>query len=54
VSFEVDALKENLENLLQDLQKTKPSAAKGVYMKKVALSTTMGPGIVVDQSSLSI
>ncbi len=53
VSFEVDALKENLEFLLADLNKAKPSSAKGVYMKKVSLSTTMGPGIVVDQSSLT-
>ncbi len=54
VSFEADALKENLENLLQALIKAKPSATKGVYMKKIALSTTMGPGVVVDQSTLSI
>ena len=53
VSFEVDALKENLESLLADLNKAKPSSAKGVYMKKISLSTTMGPGITVDQSSLS-
>jgi len=53
VSFEVDALIENLESLLADLNKAKPSSAKGVYMKKVSLSTTMGPGIAVDQSSLA-
>jgi large subunit ribosomal protein L1 len=53
VSFEVDALKENLESLLADLNKAKPSSAKGIYMKKVSLSTTMGPGIAVDQSSLA-
>jgi len=53
VSFEVDALKENLESLLADLNKAKPSSAKGIYMEKVSLSTTMGPGIVVDQSSLA-
>jgi large subunit ribosomal protein L1 len=53
VSFEVDALKENLEFLLADLNKAKPSSAKGVYMEKVSLSTTMGPGIAVDQSSLA-
>jgi len=52
VSFEVDALIENLKSLLADLNKAKPSSAKGVYMEKVSLSTTMGPGIVVDQSSL--
>lgn len=54
VSFEVVALKENLEALLNDLKRAKPSTAKGVYLKKVALSTTMGPGIIIDQSSLAI
>lgn len=54
VSFAPEALKENLEALLNDLNKAKPSSAKGIYMKKVSLSTTMGPGIVVDQSTLSI
>ncbi len=53
-SFVVDSLKENLEALLSDLIKAKPSATKGVYMKKVSLSTTMGPGIAIDQSTLSI
>ncbi len=53
VSFEVDALKENLESLLADLSKAKPSSAKGIYLKKISLSTTMGPGIAVDQSSLA-
>ena len=53
VSFEVDALIENLQSLLADLNKAKPSSAKGVYLEKVSLSTTMGPGIVVDQSSLA-
>jgi large subunit ribosomal protein L1 len=51
-SFEVQALKENLNALLADLQKAKPSAAKGVYLKRVAVSSTMGPGVRVDQSSL--
>ncbi|MEE9160251.1 MAG: 50S ribosomal protein L1 [Gammaproteobacteria bacterium] len=53
VSFEVDALKENLLSLLADLNKAKPSSAKGIYLKKISLSTTMGPGIAVDQSSLT-
>ena len=53
VSFEVDALTENLQSLLADLNKAKPSSAKGIYLKKISLSTTMGPGIVVDQSSLT-
>lgn len=52
VSFEVDALKENLQSLLLDLHKAKPTSSKGLYVKKVSLSTTMGPGIAVDQSSL--
>jgi large subunit ribosomal protein L1 len=52
VGFEVDALKGNLNALLQDLIKAKPSAAKGHYLQKVSVSTTMGLGIAVDQSSL--
>lgn len=54
VSFEPDALKENLEVLLGDLNKARPSTTKGIYMKKITVSTTMGPGIVLDQSSLTI
>ncbi len=50
--FEVAALKQNLEALLADLRKAKPSAAKGIYMKKVTVSTTMGPGLSLDQTSL--
>jgi large subunit ribosomal protein L1 len=53
VSFQVDQLRENLQALLADLVKTKPSTSKGIYMKKVTISTTMGPGLVIDQSSLS-
>ncbi len=53
VSFEVNALQENLHSLLEALKKAKPSSAKGVYIKKVSVSSTMGPGIVVDQSSLA-
>ena len=52
LDFEANAIKENLEALLADLKKAKPSSAKGVYLKKVTLSTTMGPGIVIDQASL--
>jgi large subunit ribosomal protein L1 len=52
VGFEVRAVKENLEALLSDLKRGKPSSAKGTYVKKVTLSTTMGPGLVIDQSSL--
>ncbi len=52
VSFEVDALKENLAALLADLNKAKPASAKGVYMKRVTVSSTMGPGVAVDQANL--
>ncbi len=51
-SFDVDSLKNNLDALLADLLKAKPAAAKGVYFKKITISTTMGPGITVDQASL--
>lgn len=54
LDFDGQALKENLEALLHDLQKAKPSAAKGTYMKKVSVSTTMGPGLQLDQSSLEL
>lgn len=54
VGFEVNALRENLEALLADLMKAKPSSAKGVYMKKVTVSSTMGPGIAVDKGTLSL
>ena len=54
VNFDESALKENLEALIADLKKSKPASAKGVYLKKVVLSTTMGPGIAIDQSSLEI
>ena len=50
--FDVNALKENLQALLADLNKMKPSTAKGIYVKKITVSTTMGPGVVVDQASL--
>jgi len=53
ISFEVGALRENLHALLNDLNKSKPSTAKGIYMKKITVSSTMGPGVVVDQSSLA-
>ncbi|MBN1240436.1 MAG: 50S ribosomal protein L1 [Gammaproteobacteria bacterium] len=52
VGFEVPALKENLAALLADLNKAKPASAKGVYMQKVCVSSTMGPGIVVDQATV--
>ncbi|MCX7563163.1 50S ribosomal protein L1 [Xanthomonadaceae bacterium XH05] len=53
-SFEIDALKNNLNALLSDLVKAKPAAAKGQYLQKVSLSSTMGKGITVDQSTLSL
>jgi large subunit ribosomal protein L1 len=52
VKFEVDALKDNLRALLADLQKAKPAASKGVYLKRVTVSSTMGPGVMLDQSTL--
>ncbi|AEG30888.1 50S ribosomal protein L1 [Thiomicrospira cyclica] len=51
-SFDSQKLKENLAALIEDLNKAKPSAAKGVYMKKVSLSSTMGPAVAVEQSSI--
>lgn len=50
--FEVAALRENLTALLADLAKLKPASAKGQYFRKVAVSTTMGPGLVVDHSTI--
>jgi large subunit ribosomal protein L1 len=54
VDFDVDSLKGNLEALLTDLKKAKPSSAKGVYLRKVTVSTTMGPGVPVEISSLKV
>jgi large subunit ribosomal protein L1 len=52
VKFEVSALRENLAVLVADLYKAKPASAKGVYMERVSVSSTMGPGVVIDQASL--
>lgn len=52
--FEPKALRENLDALLADLNKAKPSSAKGVFMKKITLSTTMGAGVSVDKATLDI
>lgn len=52
IGFDANAIKENLEALLADLKKAKPASAKGVYLKKISISTTMGPGLLIDQSSL--
>jgi large subunit ribosomal protein L1 len=54
VGFDAPAVKGNLEALLADLKKAKPAASKGVYIKKVVLSSTMGPGLLIDQSSLAV
>jgi large subunit ribosomal protein L1 len=52
--FNASQLKENLTALLQDLQKAKPAASKGIYLKKIAVSSTMGPGVPVEVSSFSL
>jgi large subunit ribosomal protein L1 len=52
--FEPAKLKENLHALLHDLQKAKPAASKGIYLKKISVSSTMGPGVPVEQSSLAL
>ena len=53
-NFENDALKGNLQALLLDLIKAKPATSKGTYLQKISLSSTMGPGVTVDQSSLAL
>lgn len=52
--FEADALKGNLDALLKDLVKLKPASSKGAFVQKVAVSTTMGPGIQIDKATLDI
>jgi large subunit ribosomal protein L1 len=52
ISFTADDIKTNLEAVVADLVKAKPSAAKGIYLKKISLSTTMGPGVTLDLSSI--
>ena len=54
VGFDPAAIKENVEALLTDLNKSKPASAKGTYLKKVVISTTMGAGIPIDQASLDV
>ena len=54
LGFEPQQIKENVEALIADLKKAKPASAKGQYLKKVTLSTTMGPGIPIDQASLEV
>ena len=53
VDFAADQLRENLQALLHDLQKIKPATSKGVYIRRITVSTTMGPGLAVDQASLT-
>ncbi len=52
ISFSTEALRENLQVLINDLKKAKPSSSKGIYLKKITVSTTMGPGLTIDPSSL--
>lgn len=54
VGFETEALRQNLAALLSDLHKAKPASAKGVYIKRVSVSSTMGPGIVIDPATVSV
>jgi len=53
VEFTAESIKQNVEALVADLKKAKPASAKGVYLKKITLSSTMGPGLVIDQSSIA-
>ena len=54
LGFTAEQIKENIQALLGDLKKAKPAAAKGVYLKKLTLSSTMGPGLNIDQASLEV
>ena len=54
VGFSATQIKENLETLVADLKKSRPASAKGVFLKKITLSTTMGPGLAIDQASLEV
>lgn len=53
INFEPGALKDNLKALITDLKKLRPTSAKGIYLKKIVLSTTMGPGLLVDHASIN-
>ena len=53
-NFEIGALKENLITLLSDLKRARPSSAKGLFLKKMTISSTMGPGVTIDQASIDI
>ena len=54
IGFAPEKIKENIEALIADLKKIKPSTSKGTYLKRVTLSSTMGPGLLIDQASLSV
>ncbi len=54
VSFDENAIRQNLDHLIADLKKAKPAAAKGIYFKKISISSTMGPGLWLDQSGIQI
>ena len=54
VGFEPSQIKQNIEALINDLKKAKPASAKGIYLQKITLSSTMGPGLLIDETSLEI
>jgi len=54
ISFSAQAVKENLEALVTDLKRLKPATSKGIYLRKIALSSTMGPGLNIDLASLDV
>ena len=54
VDFAPEDLVENMVALINDLKKAKPTSAKGIYIKKITLSSTMGPGLVIDPASISV
>ena len=54
VAFEPAQVRENIEALINDLKKARPASAKGHYLKKITLSTTMGPGLHIDESTLAV
>jgi len=54
MGFTAEAIQQNVEALVADLKKAKPATSKGVYLKKVTLSTTMGPGLTIDLSTLAV
>jgi len=54
LEFDASALKQNVEAIVADVKRLKPASAKGVFLKKISLSTTMGPGLIIDQSSLDL